>query len=127
VTGSILLVEDDEPLRTIVARHLRSHGHVVDEVESAEAAIRELEQGNRPALVLLDINLPGDTGWDVLRAPAYEVAGRPDVLVVTATTISPRRLREFGVAGYLPKPFPLETLIDTIERLLTTEEAQAQT
>jgi CheY-like chemotaxis protein len=125
VTGSILLVEDDEPLRTIVARHLRSHGHVVDEVESAEAAIRELEQGNRPALVLLDINLPGDTGWDVLRAPAYEVAGRPDVLVVTATTISPRRLREFGVAGYLPKPFPLETLIDTIERLLTTEEAQA--
>jgi hypothetical protein len=47
------------------------------------------------------------------------------VLVVTATTISPRRLREFGVAGYLPKPFPLETLIDTIERLLTTEDAQA--
>jgi DNA-binding response OmpR family regulator len=127
VTGSILLVEDDEPLRTIVGRHLRTHGYVVDEVESAEAAIRELENGLRPALVLLDINLPGDTGWDVMRAPAYEVAGRPDVLVVTATTISPRRLREFGVAGYLPKPFPLETLIDTIERLLTTEEAQAQT
>jgi hypothetical protein len=37
--------------------------------------------------------------------------------VVTATTIGPRRLREFGVAGYLPKPFALETLLEVSERL----------
>jgi DNA-binding NarL/FixJ family response regulator len=38
-------------------------------------------------------------------------------VVATATPISPRRLREFGVAGYLPKPFPMEALVSTLERL----------
>ena len=38
---------------------------------------------------------------------------------MTATTIGPRRLREFGVAGYLPKPFALETLLEVCERFLS--------
>jgi DNA-binding NarL/FixJ family response regulator len=40
------------------------------------------------------------------------------VVIASATTVNPRRLDEFRVAGYLPKPFPLETLVATIERLL---------
>ena len=40
------------------------------------------------------------------------------MVIASATTVSPRRLAEFGVAGYLPKPFPLETLVATVERLL---------
>jgi DNA-binding response OmpR family regulator len=125
VSASILFVEDDESLRTIVARHLRAHGYIVDEADSTESGLARLAAGLRPGLVLLDINLPGDTGWDLLRDPVFKAAGPPTTVLVTATTVSPRWLREFGVAGYLPKPFPLETLIDTIERLLTTEEAQA--
>ena len=35
----------------------------------------------------------------------------------TSLTVSPRRLDEFDVAGYLPKPFPMETLLATVERL----------
>ena len=65
-----------------------------------------------PALVLLDLNLPGDTGWDLLRGPALAAAGSPPVVITSATTVSPTPLAEFGVAGYLPKPFPLETLVD---------------
>jgi two-component system OmpR family response regulator len=123
MTDTILLVEDDEPLRSTIARHLRAHGHEVVEADSAEAAAGHLRSGLRPNLVLLDINLPGDTGWSLLRDPALAEAGAPPVVVATATTISPRRLREFGVAGYLPKPFPLETLVSTIERLIRPKEA----
>ena len=71
-----------------------------------------------PILVLLDINLPGDTGWSVLRSDAFAAAGRPPVVVASAMSVSPARLREFGVAGYLPKPFALDTLRSTIDRLL---------
>ena len=116
--STILLVEDDEALRSTLARHLRAHGHDVAEVDSAEDAIARLGRGLRPDLVLLDINLPGDTGWSLLRHPSLAAAGSPPVVVTTATTISPRRLQEYGVAGYLPKPFPLETLDSTVERLL---------
>ena len=120
--AALLIVEDDESLRQILARHLRSRNYRVDEAASAVGAVRLLEAGVRPDLVLLDINLPGDTGWDLLRGPAFAAAGSPPVVVASATTVRRRQLSEFDVAGYLPKPFALDTLMDTIERLLTTED-----
>jgi len=114
---SILFVDDDESFRTILARHLRSRGLDVEEAESAEAAAEALRSGVRPDLVLLDLNLPGDTGWDLLRGDAFAAAGSPPVVIASATTVSPRRLAEMGVAGYLPKPFPFETLVTTVERI----------
>jgi two-component system phosphate regulon response regulator OmpR len=124
-TGPILLIEDDEGLRRILARHLRGLGLAVEEAATAEVAEASLAAGVRPALVVLDLNLPGETGWELLRGPAFAAAGSPPVVVATATNVSPRRLAEFGIAGYLPKPFPLETLVDTIERLLEKDKEGA--
>jgi DNA-binding response OmpR family regulator len=114
----VLIIEDDEALRLIVSRHLRSEGYDVAEADSAEHAVRSLGEGLRPAVVILDLNLPGDTGWDLLRGTALADAGSPPVIITSATTVSPKRLAEFGCAGYLPKPFPLDTLVATIERHL---------
>ncbi len=115
--ASILIVEDDDPLRGILARHLRARGHEIFEAASAEDAVAQLRSGVRPGLVVLDINLPGDTGWSLLRGDVLAAAGNPPVVVASATTVDHRRLREHGVAGYLPKPFPLQTLLEAIERL----------
>lgn len=125
---SILVVEDDEGLRPILARHLRRQGYDVSEAASAEEAMEALERGSRPALVVLDLNLPGVTGWDLLRTPAMRSAGRPSVVITSAVTVSPKRLAEFGIAGYLPKPFSLETLIQTVQRVMApaTEGALAR-
>jgi len=125
-TPSVLLVEDDESLRRILSVHLRSQGYRVDEASSAEDAVRVLGGGVRPGIVLLDLNLPGDTGWDLLRGSALAAAGSPPVVITSAVTVSPVRLTEFDVAGYLPKPFPLETLVATIERLITSRPAAGQ-
>ncbi len=114
--GLVLMVEDDASLATIVARHLVAHGQTTEVVGSAEEAERRLTSGPRPDLVLLDINLPGETGWSLLRGAAYAAAGRPRVLVVSATRIPSARLREFGVTGYLPKPFAMQTLLETVRR-----------
>jgi len=118
----LLLVEDDDSLRLIVARHLRSHGFLVEEATTMEEAVARLGDGCRPSLVLLDLNLPGGTGWDLLRTSALADAGAPPVVITSATTVSPKRLAEFHVAGYLPKPFPLETLVQTVERVIAAEE-----
>ena len=112
----VLLVEDDLPLATIVSKHLKARGHEMRVAESAEEATETIRSGYRPTIVLLDINLPGDSGWAFLRGGALEAAGAPPVFVVTATNIPPSRLREFGCAGYLPKPFALSTLIEIVER-----------
>jgi DNA-binding response OmpR family regulator len=118
---AILMVEDDESLRRIVARHLRGLGYEVVEAASAEAVEAELLRGLRPGVVVLDLNLPGDTGWQLLRGTSLAEAGSPPVLIASATTVSPRQLAEFGCAGFLPKPFALDTLVATIERLLNLE------
>ena len=128
VTGPepILFVEDDVPLRTMLARALRAHGHAVVEAGSAEEAGAVLGRGLRPSLVLLDLNLPGATGWDLLRAGPLAEAGAPPVVVVTAIGVSHRRLRELRVAGYLPKPFALETLLEVCDRFLAPADPEVR-
>jgi DNA-binding response OmpR family regulator len=117
-TGTrILLVEDDETLAGLLAHALEGHGHSVEIARSAEDAERRLAGGSRPSIVLLDVNLPGDSGWSLFRRGMLGVPGAPPVVVTSAVPISPARLREFRVAGYLPKPFSVAVLLDCVERL----------
>jgi DNA-binding response OmpR family regulator len=117
----ILLVEDDPALSGLLERYFRARGYAVEAVDSAEQADEALHAGLRPAVVILDVNLPGQTGWSLLRGTGLAEAGSPPVIVATATAVNPRTLKELGAAGYLPKPFPLETLRTTVERLIRQE------
>ncbi|MFN8622529.1 MAG: response regulator [Chloroflexota bacterium] len=113
----ILLIEDDPVLAGTLERYLQARGHEVASAGTVAIAVRLLAAGLRPSLLLLDINLPDQAGWAVLRDPAYAAAGSPPVLVATALGIHPETLAEHPVAGYLPKPFPLPTLVAAIERI----------
>jgi DNA-binding response OmpR family regulator len=125
VADHLLLVEDDARFASLVEQHLRARGYQVtraDSLAAATEAFRALAaRGDSPDLVLLDINLPDDAGWGLLADPGYATAGAPPVVVMTATTVSPRRLRERGIAGCLTKPFAMETLRSTIDRVLHPE------
>ncbi len=114
----ILLVEDDGIFRGLLARALELHGYEVRQVASGEEATRAVALGLRPDLVLLDVNLPGATGWGLLRGTWLADAGFPSVIVVSGTVLQQGRLEEFHITGYLPKPFALETLLETVERAL---------
>jgi DNA-binding response OmpR family regulator len=108
----VLVVEDDAQLRRIITSNLAARGHQVRQASDASEALAALAQAE-PDLLILDINLPDRTGWDVLRE-----ANLPDtvrVLMLTAVPVSPRRLAEFRPVAYLPKPFPLEALLRLAE------------
>ena len=105
----VLVVEDEAPLRMIIRRNLEHRGVAVSEARTAAEALATLE-GELPDLMLLDINLPDRTGWDILRE--LHASGRtPRTIVVSAVRVSPEKLREFAVEAYLPKPFPIEALV----------------
>jgi DNA-binding response OmpR family regulator len=115
---TILVVEDEATLRQVMTRNLEARGHVVRGVETATEALRHLSDWT-PDLMLLDINLPDRSGWDVLRE-LRERGMQVATVIVSAVRVSPARLEEFRPVAYLPKPFPLDALL----RLVASEEDQ---
>lgn len=116
----ILLVEDDAVIRELVARNLTVRDHDVHRAGDARSALAQLRTKSFD-LVVLDINLPDQTGWDVLRTAIREGRIEPltmeggiqklPVVVLSAVRISSRRLAEFHLLAYLPKPFPMNALL----------------
>jgi CheY-like chemotaxis protein len=112
--GSVLVVEDEDTLRCLIAQYLDRHGYAVREAASVAEAKEALCEG-RTDVMVLDINLPDQTGWDVLR---FLQTQRRSVrtVIVSAVRIPPRKLDEFEQVECLPKPFPLEALLRIIGR-----------
>jgi DNA-binding response OmpR family regulator len=120
----ILLVEDDTMLRGLLLRNLAARGHNVHLATDAQSALSALRRTSFQ-LVILDINLPDHTGWEILRTAQREGWVRPrsygngqpklPVVVVSAVRVSLARLREFALLAYLPKPFPLDALLRLVK------------
>ena len=116
----ILLVEDDAVILDLLRRNLQARGHDVSEASDAQSALAHLQTAPFD-LIILDINLPDQTGWEVLRTALQhgwlqyqEIDGNTErlpVVVVSAVRVSPHRLAEFCPLAYLPKPFPMEALL----------------
>jgi DNA-binding response OmpR family regulator len=103
------LVEDEPTLRKVIARNLISRGLVVQEAGTAQDAL-QMATDARPDLLLLDINLPDQTGWDVLRELRRRSSEVPTI-ILSAVRVGHTRLDEFHPIAYLPKPFPIEALL----------------
>jgi DNA-binding response OmpR family regulator len=105
----VLLVEDEPALRRVIARNLTSRGVEVAEAGTVAEALNTLD-AETPDLILLDINLPDRSGWDVLRDLQRRRIAVPTI-VVSAVRVSQSRLDEFQPMAYLPKPFPIDALV----------------
>jgi DNA-binding response OmpR family regulator len=116
----VLVVEDEATLRRVVVRNLTARGLAVREAETAAEALRAVAD-ERPDLLLLDLNLPDRSGWDVLRELRRQGIELPTI-VVSAVRCGPERLGEFRPLAYLPKPFPLDALLRLV---MPSAEAEA--
>jgi DNA-binding response OmpR family regulator len=118
--GSILLVEDEPRLRQTLARSLAGRNFQVVEATTAGGAIAAVTD-RRFDLMLLDINLPDATGWDVLRGLRRAERQLP-VVVMSAVPPNPARVREFRPFGILHKPFPIDALLRLIRSACAATE-----
>jgi len=112
----ILLIEDEPHVRGALSRSLTARGHAVTEGETAQDGLVAIGRA-RFDLLLLDINLPDATGWDILRARQSTPNSDVPAIVISAIPPSVARLREFRPFGVLHKPFPVDSLIRLVEKI----------
>lgn len=114
----VLVIDDDLPLRGMLAAALRQHGFQVLLAGDGAEGHRALKI-HKPDVILLDLAMPDVNGWDFLqRLRETGQLGKTPIIVVSAhLRIDPQAVLQMGVSAILPKPFNLNELIDLIEHL----------
>ncbi|MFT5354954.1 MAG: DNA-binding response OmpR family regulator [Polyangiales bacterium] len=125
LTGkTVLCADDDLEILAMVARHVKSLGAEVVEASDGEEALR-LARREKPSLIILDVMMPGMSGWEVCRAIREDVALK-DTAVLMLTGIG-ERLNEmtsplYGADAFVDKPFDLDNLTEKIAEVLEKRE-----
>jgi two-component system KDP operon response regulator KdpE len=109
----ILLVEDDNDLRAMIARGLQATGYLVFQAANFRQAIDEMAV--KPNLMILDINLPDATGWDVADWLESMTSAVP-IIVISGLKPDEKRLQQFKPRAFLPKPFAIDDLFDLVQK-----------
>jgi CheY-like chemotaxis protein len=118
----VLVVDDDEAIRTLVTTVLRRRGLTVETARNGAEALDHLRT-SRPLVVLLDLMMPVMNGWDVLdHLERVAPSDRPVVIVLSAGS-EPRAFKADLVAGMVRKPFDIDLLVDTVSGCIASLES----
>jgi DNA-binding NtrC family response regulator len=127
-TGRILIVDDDRSIRRTLEKFLIGEGHQVTTAQDAPGAIAATGIGaEMPDVMLLDLGLPGGSGFDVLAALADRPA-RPTVVVVTARDDMQSTVKaiQLGAYEYLVKPIDIDRLRAVVQAAFASRESRAE-
>ena len=116
----ILVVEDNDNNRMLIRDVLRATGYHVVEAENAEDGLRMATE-HRPALILMDIQLPGMSGTEALLRLRADPATRAiPVIAVTASVMTQdrRQIMAAGFDGYQAKPISVKEFLQTVRQVL---------
>ena len=120
--GTIIVCDDEPGIRTIVGEHLERHGYQILEAESGERAIT-LARSNSVEAILLDLYMPGLSGWETLQR-LKNSPETSDIPVVVLSVLSPTsgRIKDNTQSlvpqGWVQKPFEEERLLHELSRVL---------
>jgi DNA-binding response OmpR family regulator len=121
----ILLIDDSETERAIVASRLEQHGFVVSTAVDGTEGMRKLYD-LKPDLVVLDVVMPGIDGWQVLQ----RIRGVTDVPVIMLTGRDTELERVRGLRGgaddYIGKPFSASELVARVEAVLRRSQVDSE-
>jgi len=119
----ILVVDDDEPTRTMLVRALTAHGYIVDQAATGGEAVEAFGR-TCPDVLLSDLVMPGPNGQELASLCR---ARCPDALLVFMSGYTEEELHRLEITQvvFLPKPISPNALVQTLDRLVA-ERDQAQ-
>ncbi|HSE44933.1 MAG TPA: sigma-54 dependent transcriptional regulator [Gemmatimonadales bacterium] len=116
-TRSVLIVDDDAQIRSLLADLLKENGYETSDAKTAAAAVTAIAK-QRPDLVMMDVKLPDQDGLDLLKSIKRQHP-ELDVIVMTAFGGSSSAIKamEVGAYDYVTKPFEVDDLLATLRRV----------
>lgn len=122
----ILVVEDEEHLANGIKFNLEAEGYAVTTLADGRDALDLIEAGEQFQLIVLDIMLPGMSGYDFCERFRERDRETP-ILILTARTLREDRARGFDVGAnqYMTKPFDLDEFLSRVNNLLTFRPRRA--
>ena len=120
--ATIMIVEDSPDNMKLFRTLLTLKGYQVSSLGGGEGLLQEIEQGN-PDLVLMDIQLPGKDGFELLREIRRSPFGTVRVIALTAHAMTGDRERalQAGFDGYITKPIDVRNFPEQVQRALRGE------
>jgi len=113
--SSVLIIDDDLDIRREVSEILSEDGLDVMTASNGGEALRLLRSSLAPSVILLDLMMPGTSGWEFRRAQLAEPAlAAIPVLVFSSFDSGPRNAADLHAAGFLTKPFSIVELLAAI-------------
>ena len=117
--STILVIEDDDRVRTLLRDILVFGGYRVVEASNGRSGIRCLEGQDIIDMVLTDLGMPEMNGWEVARMTKQKVPQIP-VILITGWGLNPddKKIQESGIDRIIGKPFQVNDILDTARFLL---------
>lgn len=114
----IMVVDDEQRIRKIVGDYLRNEGYEIIEAENGDKALELFYSNSDIDLILLDVIMPGKTGWEVCK----EMREESDVNILFLTALGQSHEEAYGLNigadDYITKPFEYEVLMARVKRAL---------
>lgn len=118
--SEILVIDDSLTTLVMLEYFLQDNGFKIHVSGNIKDALEYLSE-NKPDLILLDINLPGVSGFDFLRSYKNDERIKSIPVIIISgyyTNVSVKEVEELGANAFVPKPFKLSELLNTIREFV---------
>jgi DNA-binding NarL/FixJ family response regulator len=125
--GSVLIVDDDQSMRALVSSVLEHAGYETAEAASGEEALHVAHSPARPQVFILDVRLPGLSGYEVSRSLRDEFGEEISIIHLSGERVEPLdRAAGLHLGGddFVVKPFAPEDLLARVDRLVSRSQAR---
>lgn len=111
---TILVIDDDERVRTLLRNILLFGGYRVIEASDGESGMRHFEEGGFD-MVLTDLGMPGMNGWEVTKLIKTRIPQLPVALITGwGTNLDEKKIKESGVDWIIGKPFQVNEILEAV-------------
>jgi CheY-like chemotaxis protein len=119
VAQTILIADDHEEMRQLIVELLGAQGYEIREAADTQAVLDEIDR-ERPDLLIVDVNMPGEGGIAALRLirQQRDLDGMRVLVLSGSVDLASDWLTKVGADAHLSKPFPIDELNETVRRLL---------